>query len=145
MIKIQARIGATPHTIGIYLEYSMQAPGLFAQVSVSVKGKVFLHFHQVWDNMLLTHLCSTAEQRFGWQFASPPTSFLSTAPKGPLSLFSPPPCCSPVFLLTVILSQRWVSPSGKWQQVKQVRREPVPSAKNTFASNSFVSINKMCE
>lgn len=29
MIKIQARVGATLHTIGIYLEYSMWAPGLF--------------------------------------------------------------------------------------------------------------------
>lgn len=147
MIKIQARIGVTPHTIAIYLVYNRPQVSL-PQVSVSVKGKVFVHFHQVWDNTLLLHSCSTAEQRFGWQFASPPTSksFLSAAAKGPLSLLYPPPCCSPVFLLTVILSRRRVSPSRKWQQVKQVRREPVPCAKkNTFASNSFVSINKTCE
>lgn len=44
MIKIQARIGVTPHTIAIYLVYSMQAPGLFVPGLSECEGQGLFTF-----------------------------------------------------------------------------------------------------
>lgn len=40
MIKIQARIGVTPHTIAIFLVHSMQAPGFFVPGLSECEGHV---------------------------------------------------------------------------------------------------------
>lgn len=136
------------HTIVIYLASRMQAPGLFLPRSQWVWRARSSYISTSSETTCCSLIYAPqAEQRFGWQFASPPTSerFLSAPPKGPLSLLHPPPCCSPVFP-----SHRTSVPEARFtfQQVKQVRKEPVPCAqkkKKAFASNSFIPINKTCE
>lgn len=129
-----------PHTMAVCLIYSVQAPGLFVpDLSACKERGLFLHFHQVWENKLLTHSCSTAEESFGWRLASSPHSASSSPQhlKAPclsfflsfifpflilflflfLFLFSPAHlsysalCRSLSFCLAVFLSQRQFSPS----------------------------------